>query len=413
METKGRFVTLGVVCAVFFSVGVLSAGLGPTLPSLAEKMGSTLSETGALFTALFLGAVASQIAGGPLTDRFGQRPMLFASLVLLAGGLAGVALSPTLPIALVSMLIAGLGDGVIIVAVNVSISQLFATRAVSALNILNIFFGMGAIAGPLLAGFALQTWATAVPVLWTVVLILLPSLIFVPRLNLGPHRPPPKRGEVDFDPRNSPYRSPFLWMLGVLLLLYVGLEVGTGGWLVVYVDRTTTLGLESATFIAASFWMALTSGRILGAVLGAWLRAEVVLMIGLSTAATGGILMALGMGDPTLTVAAVILMGLGLGPTYPTVVALITTFFKVAPGRATGVVVAMGSLGGTVLPWLQGVLLEQTGPAANALYIALGTLAMLATYVLAWLLMPRTPQAAPLATGASPMRAVEVRETDS
>jgi fucose permease len=398
---------------IFFSIGVLSAGLGPTLPSLAQSMGSTLSETGILFTALFVGALASQIAGGPLTDRYGQRLMLFASLVLLAGGLTGVALSPTLPVAIASMLIAGLGDGVIIVAVNVAISQLFALRAVTALNILNIFFGVGATTGPLIAGLALQSWSTAVPVLWVVIMILIPALLFIPRLNLGPHRRPPKRGEADFDPKSSPYRSPFVWALGVLLLLYVGLEVGTGGWLAVYVDRTTSLDLDTATFIAASFWMALTSGRILGAVMGAWLRAETVLMIGLSTAATGGILMALGRGDPTLTVAAVVLMGLGLGPTYPTVVALITTFFKTAPGRATGVVVAMGSLGGTILPWLQGVLLEQTGPAANALYIALGMLAMLATYVVARLLMPRAPQTAPLSPGASPMRPVEARETES
>jgi fucose permease len=198
----------------------------------------------------------------------------------------------------------------------------------------------------------------------------------------------------------------------MLLLFYVGLEVGTGGWLAVYVDRTTTLGIETATFIASSFWIALTSGRILGAIAAAWLRAETVLLTGLATASAGGIILVVGRGDPVLTVAAVITIGVGLGPTYPTVVALITANFRRAPGRATSVVVALGSLGGTALPWIQGVILETTGPAANSLYVAVGAFLMLATFVVARLLMPRSPGVDLLTSNAIPARPVEVRAAD-
>jgi hypothetical protein len=45
------------------------------------------------------------------------------------------------------------------------------------------------------------------------------------------------------------------------------------------------------------------------------------------------------------------------------------------------VVVALGSLGGTLLPWLQGVLLERVSPATSVLLVAAGTLTMLALQV--------------------------------
>jgi fucose permease len=394
MSLKSRTVTLAVSCVIFLSVGMLGAGLGPALPNLASNTGSGLAEIGILVTALFVGAVISQLAGGALTDRFGQRSVLLVSISLFALGLTGVLLSPNLPLAVVAMFVTGLGDGVVIVAVNVAIAQLFASRSVTALNILNIFYGVGATAGPAIASFGLETWDSALVVLWVVAGILVPPALLIMKLDFGPNPSAAASSEHTPVPA-SIYRSPFLWLLGTLLLLYVGYEVGTGVWTTVYVDRTTTLGLEISALAASGFYLALTGGRMLAAVLGTWLRAEFLLLLATVGTALGSFLMLLSVGNAAATIAAIIVIGFSLGPVYPAVIALTTMNFRNTPGKSTGIVVAMGSVGGTIMPWLQGLILVQMGAVANAVYVVVGSLAMLAAFIAARVLLPR-PTAAPL-----------------
>ena len=73
-----------------------------------------------------------------------------------------------------------------------------------------------------------------------------------------------------------------------------------------------------------------------------------------------------------------ILIGFCFGPIFPTALSIVTATFRRAPGTAASVVVALGSLGGMLLPWIQGALLESRGPSSSVLLVAAGTLAMLA-----------------------------------
>jgi fucose permease len=165
------------------------------------------------------------------------------------------------------------------------------------------------------------------------------------------------------------------------VLLYVGVENGVASWTTVYLERTTALDQAIAALATSGFWLALTAGRVAAAFAGAWLAAERMLLLTLTGALAGGALLAASTGSAALTIAAVLLLGFCFGPVFPTALAIATAAFRRAPGTAASVVVAMGSAGGTLLPWLQGVLLERAGPAASVLLVAAGTLAMLGLHV--------------------------------
>jgi len=79
---------------------------------------------------------------------------------------------------------------------------------------------------------------------------------------------------------------------------------------------------------------------------------------------------------PLFLVAGIALFGLSFGPIYPTAVALTTSRFPHTPGRATSLVTSLGSLGGVLIPWLQGWLLIQVSPWASILFIAVLVLLM-------------------------------------
>lgn len=366
-----------VAGAIFFAVGLIASSIGPVLPELALNTGSRLSEVGSLFAALFLGGIVSQVAAGPLVDRMGHRSVLVVSLALLAAGVAGVALSKSLLMAVAAMLVAGLGDGAIIVIMNLMVSQVFAPRSVAALNLLNVFFGLGAIAGPAFASLSLRVWGTSLTVLWLVAFVTLLQVPLVAYMKGVPVGGPVAGAEAADVPI---YRSRLLWAFGLLLLLYVGIEIGTGGWTITYVDRTTGLGLEGAALVASGFWLALTGGRVAAGVLGVRLLPNTVLLASLLGAVAGSLTVALSTGNAFLTTAGILLLGFSLGPVFPTVAAMVSTEFSRAPGKSISVVVALGSAGGMLLPWAQGVLLEASGPVAGVLFVAGGTLLMLLIY---------------------------------
>jgi len=354
-------------CLIFLSLGITTAVIGPILPELAKNNAVSLAAIGSLFTALFMGAILAQLVSGPLGDRVGQMPVLFGAALLLAAGSIGFILSRSLALTLVLVFCAGLGHGAVDLSTNVLIARVYPHRSVSALNLLNLFFGVGAFVGPAAAGFFMARMNSGLPVIWIVAGLLLLQAVFVLRIRAT--LPPPQAQSGEKRPVKI-YRSPLVWMLGMLILLYVGTETGIGGWVTAYMNITTAMPYERATLIASGFWMALTIGRLASVFLGLRLKATRVLAISLGGSLLGGILMVAASGDRVFTITAVLLTGFCFGSIFPTVISLTTEAFPNSPGRAVSVVAALGSVGGMLIPWIKGLLLEQVSPLSSMLFIA-------------------------------------------
>jgi DHA1 family bicyclomycin/chloramphenicol resistance-like MFS transporter len=65
--------------------------------------------TAGLVTVFFLGLALPQLAYGPLSDRYGRKPLLYAGITLYVVGAIGSAVSPSLEVMLVSRFVWGLG----------------------------------------------------------------------------------------------------------------------------------------------------------------------------------------------------------------------------------------------------------------------------------------------------------------
>lgn len=352
----------------FFTIGIVAAILGPALPDFARQTGSPLAAVGAVISTLFVGALIAQLTGGPLQDRLGAAPLLRVGLLCIVLGLVGLAASHALWLVLASGVLTGLGHGLVDIGTSVTVSVAAGDRNVMALNLINIFFGTGAVAGPALASLTLAWWHTALPVIWFAAILalgLLPAIALLPALpkSDAPHAAPKHESML--------FRVPVLWLLGGLFFLYVGLENGMGGWLSVFVQRTTPASLGTGALVASSFWLALTGGRILATIWGHHLTPNGLLSLGLCLIFIGAALMAAGTGNLFVTALSTILMGLGCGPVFPTALALTTTRFARSPGLAASTVIGLGSVGGIILPWMQGLLLTSGHAQISITFIAL------------------------------------------
>jgi fucose permease len=364
--------TLALACAVFLSAGVTLAGVGPALPLLALHSQQDIAVLGGLFTAISLGVILTQFGAGLVSARFGQRFVLAAGMLLMGSGSIGVTFGRNLATLLAGALLLGIGFGGVLAAGNLLIGQLFPTRSAAALNGVNLFFGVGSMLGPAIAGLAGLRLGTPQTAIWVGAGLL---LALAPIVQIYAARPPTRA--VRQPAKEQPQPGNTGWMLGLLLLIYIGTEVGFSGWLTVYLITGSRLAPATAALVVSGFWLALTLGRTLGAVLGLRMTSALLLTISLLGMLLGAILLVLGVGDRATSIAGVLCLGVSCGPVFPTVLAIVATTARNS-AATTSLVLAIGNSGGLIVPVLLGVLLAHYGPSAAAGLVLVAALTMLA-----------------------------------
>jgi fucose permease len=379
--------TIILSCIVFIALGILTATIGPVLPDLARNTLSTLEAVGSIFTAIFLGAFLAQIAAGTLADRFGPRPVLISGIVIMSAGMLGVTLSNSVFLLFASGLLAGLGHGAVDISVNLLAARVFQERSTAAVNLVNFFFGVGAVAGPAMASFTINRWNTGIPVIWVGIGVVLVCIPFIALFMQSPvdHMKISPEGLS----RAPFYRSPLLWIAGMILFLYVGSENGMGGWTGTYLQQSISIPADQAALIVSGFWMTLTLGRLIAAYLGTKWTADRLMVISLTGAVFSAVTLALSTGNMVLTVTSILLIGLFFGPVYPTTFSISASLFKESSGKAAGLIVALASLGGMILPPLQGMVLTRLGNQASVAMIAVFSAGMLGVNFIRWQLNRR------------------------
>lgn len=379
-----RRVVLGFLLLTSFGTGVVLSILGPTVPALAPHLHVPEAALGIIFTANFLAATLTTAVSGALFDRLGGRRLIPAGLAVMAAGLLGEGLAPTLPLVVLAGVLAGAGTGIINVAVNAAAARLYPERRGHVLTWLNVCFGIGAFLTPLAAalsvtrfgGYALAYLAGAVLLAVPVV----PLLRGLPEASLRAERPAAARASL-----HRLLRDRNLCLLMALAGFYLGAEIGFGGWVISIVAAMTHLPPESLAPAASAFWICLAVG---GGPTVLLLRRGIPprrLMIGgaLAAVAASVLLLAVG-GSAPLAIACCALMGLAFAPILPLTTALATSqgVADGSDGARVAAIFTVGQLGAAALPALQGALLDLgPGPALGLTLICALAMAVLAASV--------------------------------
>jgi fucose permease len=397
-RASDRSTALAHLCVSMVGLGIITASVGPLLPELAAKLGLPLSQAGVIISLLFLGAAVAALAAGPFGDRMGRRVVILAAMILYPLATVALSLCRSFPLAVACGLLAGFGGGAFVVNANALLAVAFAERNVSALNIANMFFGIGAFCGPALVGVSLQKLHVGVPALWLGALIMLSQapLLWVSALARAER---PERAAADAPPSASPgasapgsargrslLLSALLWTFAAALFFATAIEQTLGGWIAVYMNQAAALSVAEGALVASGFWISYTVGRFFVAGLGLAWPPKVVLPASALVLLAGMVLVNISAGRSTPTIVGFVLAGLGLGPVAPTFYAVIGRAFRSQAGTALGLAVGVGLLGAVIFPWLEGRLMQARGSGA-AVRVVLLIAAVVA--VLAYVLRSR------------------------
>jgi fucose permease len=358
-----QWAALAVAYATFVLVGV-SAGVGGVLlPAQIADYGVDKAAIGLTFFTFSAGFFAAGSTSGLLLHRLSAR----AVLVLGGGCFIAAALytssRPPFAAFVAVQVLAGYGGGLLESVLNTYLTEL--PGSTTKLNLLHAFFGVGALIGPLLASVMLRV--TAWTTVWLVLALAGVALtvcfwLFLP--SAAAAAPGPAHdGEAATQRENlllAAVRQPAVLLGAGFLAVYVGLEIGMGNWAFSYLTAGRGQGDLIAGYTVSGYWLGLTLGRFLISPVATRLRLTPVglvfaCLVGVAAATT------LAWAGPTLVVtsAGLMLLGFFLGPIFPTTMSVVPSLTtpRLVP-TAIGVINGFSVVGGSVLPWLAGVLGE-------------------------------------------------------
>ena len=345
---------------------VLFAGLGfhvglwaVLIPDLAKAADLRPATLGACIALVSLSGMASLLAGGPISDRVGRRPMAVGGATGLAAAFGLLATVGPWPVLVAGLILFGVSAGLLDLAANATGSDYERAHAVQAMTGLHGAFSGAAAAGALLAALVLAAGGDFRLAYAITAALLLAVAGAASRVPLPPHE------RHSPDEQRAAGEGRRLWRIpGVALgLALAGVCFLGDGMLEGFSSLYLRGELESGVLLGggaiAAFHLASLIGRIAGARAINRRGERTVVQIAGAGAAAGMLLTVLAP-SPAVAAAGLLAVGVSLAPIVPTAISVAGRSAPHRAGAAVSLVATAGYGAFVAGPAIVGVLADVT-----------------------------------------------------
>jgi len=360
--------TAWIVLHIGFAVtGVVTTLLGPILPILIARWSLSDEQAGLFFMAQFLGAMTGVGLFGVLILLRGYKPALTLGFTLVATGVTMLAFGDV-TLGLTATATFGCGLGLAISATNLWVGEAAGSNRAVALNILNVSWCTGAIVCSPLVMLA-HTHRRESVLFFGLGLLAVSVAVVLSGMHVEPSIPYEER----MNPAGTTSQVPtkVAVALGILFFVYVGTEGAVSGWAAPLAKRITAAPTNLWTLTPMFFWTGLFTGRALAPVILRRLKERTLMVAGLSLGLAGSATLIWATSFAGL-VACVLAIGTGFGCVYPLLVASTVRNFAVHARRVSGIMFALGNIGGAILPWTVGMVSTKAKDLHAGLFVPVG-----------------------------------------
>jgi fucose permease len=327
---------IAVAAVVIFIYGMFASMLGTIVPGLGIRMGLTNAQVSFLALAQGLGLVASSVSAGAFMDRYGRKPGIILGLCMGVIGATILSQAKILVLSMIAMALLGVCGGFVIVGANALVNDVSEKTKASALNILNLFVGLGGMATPFVAGNLLHSDPTKVAYCGSAIATLALALTLVCRIP-GSLRPESYENGGDF-------REKALYILSTITFLYTACEFAIWNWLPKFlvaanVATATALNILSLGFACGMLFGRLAAATILAKMSPWWVTLNAIVIAGISTFAM------LHVTTQFALSIFVFIVGTAMAPVFPTTIAILGSVCRQRSATAIGFAITCGFSG--------------------------------------------------------------------
>jgi fucose permease len=322
-----------------FVYGMIAAMLGTILPDLSDRFQLSPSQNGTIAFAQAMGLIIASLGVGPLLDNEGKKLGLILGLAFISIALFALPRSPGFRGILLLMFLLGLGGGIVVTAANALVSDVGEAHRGAALNLVNLFFGLGGLATPFIAANLFgRNWVRLCYTIASLTVVALAIQIFT--------RMPGPAGSQGFVLADAApvLGRPLLFLIGLFLFLYIGCEVGIWNWLPRHLIAQGIPESQALNILSLGFALGLLVGRIgISAILMRVPPVTVTLIASGAMVVTTFLMLRTNKPGPAF--ALVFLSGLSMAPVFPTTLAIVGDAFPRMTSTAIGFVITCGWTG--------------------------------------------------------------------
>ncbi|GGH22064.1 MFS transporter [Paenibacillus segetis] len=361
-------------CWSYLLIGLAHVVVGSIMPDLLLHYGKDYSAGGSLIFAQFAGFLVGVLVSPLLISKFGKRTGLLIAIGLLClAELCYTMLPPWEWMYLVGS-VAGFGFGMIEAVIGTLIIVAIKEGTAIAMSRLEVFFGIGALVMPLLAGWLIQSdiWRYSFLIVCAMAFIM---FIFWLKRNFGDlNQLLDSKEEVKQEKKRllSQYqgvRGLLLIVFIVFFFLYVGMEMSFVNFLPSLLIEKLGTDKSTAAFSVTLFWIAMTIGRFFAGFIAEKITYSryVVWSCVISFALIS--LFAFAKGITMMTVL-ILLIGLFLSGLFSIALVFANKLLPGSEESTPSMLIASGGVGGAVLPLLMGKSMDIGGADFSAWMLA-------------------------------------------
>ena len=365
---RDRLTWVAYVMLAFFSY--LQAAPGLVIVHLREELGLSYSIAGMHVAAFAAGSMVAGVIAARLERLSGRGRLLWLAAAVMSAGAIGLTAGHTAVVTIGSVLIMGVGGGLLLVTVQAALADHHGDLRTVALAEANVAASIAylALIGVLSLTAALQLgWRAAL-----LAPLAVPILAWASARRLAIDAPPPsqvRQGRL----------SGVFWIAAGMLFCTSAAEWCITAWGATFVEDTADVSTDTAVAMMAGYFGGVLLGRTLGSRLArrrdpAWLLALALIV----TAGGFAVLWPSSAVAPALL--GLSLLGVGLGNLFPMGMSLAVALAPTRAALASGRAVAASSFAVLLAPFTVGTLSD-----ATSLKTALGVVPILLVFAAAGL----------------------------
>lgn len=347
---------------MFMMFAMTTDSVGVIIPEVIRTLHLSDTAAGAFHYASMSGIAVIAIFLGFLADRFGRKWTIILGLVLFSLNSYLFAVTNSFAVFVALLAVSGAAIGIFKTGALALIGDISHSTQehTSTMNMVEGFFGVGSIIGPLIVARLLITgiswkWLYVIAGSLCVLLVVIASLVRYPR-HLA------RRAEEPINLRRTLrlLKNPYALGFSAACFLYVAVECAIYVWLPSYLKDHRPSSAFMAAYVISIFFILRAAGRFVGAwVMARWSwRTVLVLFSGAILLCFSGAIF----GGANAAVYLLALSGVFMSVIYPTLNSKgISCFPKAEHGAIAGVLLFFTCLGAALGPLAMGVVSDLFG----------------------------------------------------